>query len=120
MFKIRFEQCEEGLVSTAAFLRRMAKQGTDTCVLIAVVWIIGAFGYRYIAGIPNWLDSFYNAAMILGGMGPVSEIVRPWGKVFASFYAIFSGVFLIASVGYFLTPALHRLVHHFHLQSDDS
>ena len=71
-----------------------------------------------IAGIPTWLDSFYNAAMILGATGPVSEIHSAAGKIFASFYALFSGVFLIASVGYFLTPVLHRLVHRFHLEED--
>ena len=118
MFKIHFEHRGEPLAPTRVFLRRMANQGGVTLFLIAVCWLAGAVGYRVIAGIPTWLDSFYNAAMILGGMGPVSEIRSAAGKVFASFYALFSGVFLIASVGYFLTPALHRLVHHFHLEED--
>jgi hypothetical protein len=97
----------------------MATRGVVVFAAVAVCWSVGACGYHFLGGVPTWLDSFYNAAMILGGMGPVSEITRPAGKVFASFYALFSGVFLIASVGYFLTPAFHRLIHRFHLECED-
>jgi len=118
VFVIHFEHRGEPLAPTGVFLRRLANQGGVTLILIAICWVVGAIGYHVIAGIPTWLDSFYNAAMILGGMGPVSEIHSTAGKIFASFYALFSGVFLIASVGYFLTPVLHRLVHRFHLEEE--
>jgi hypothetical protein len=120
VFKFRFERRGEPLATRRVFLRRLADHGVVTIVFIAVCWIAGAVGYHVFAGIPTWLDSFYNAAMILGGMGPVSDITRPAGKIFASLYALFSGVFLIASVGYFLTPVFHRVIHVFHLDLDDS
>jgi hypothetical protein len=120
VFKIRLERRGEPLASRRVFFRRLAENGIVTFVFIGMCWIGGAIGYHVVAGIPTWLDSFYNAAMILGGMGPVSEITRPAGKIFASFYALFCGVFLIASVGYFLTPVFHRVIHVFHLDADDS
>jgi hypothetical protein len=120
VLRVRFERRGEPLASRRVFFSRLADHGIVTLAFILVCWIAGAIGYRTLAGVPTWLDSFYNAAMILGGMGPVFEITRPAGKVFASLYALFSGVFLIASVGYFLTPVFHRVIHVFHLDADDS
>src|SRR5262249_37202662 len=97
----------------------MLWSGSIAGVVIAVSLGIGVLGYRYVAGIPSWLDSLYNASMILGGMGPVSEVTRPAGKLFASLYALYSGVILLASVGFLLSPLLHRLLHRFHLESKD-
>jgi hypothetical protein len=57
--------------------------------------------------------------MILGGMGPVDELRTDAGKVFASFYALFAGVALLTSVGVLLAPALHRLLHRFHVEPDE-
>ena len=120
MFRIGFERRGEPLATRRVFLGRLAHSGVETLVLIVVCWIVGAAGYHMVGGIPTWLDSAYNAAMILGGMGPVSEITRTEGKIFASLYALFSGVVLIAAVGYFLTPMFHRMIHRFHLDSDQA
>jgi hypothetical protein len=65
------------------------------------------------------VDCLYNASMILGGMGPVTELGTDAGKVFASAYALYSGVVLLASVGVLLAPALHRVLHHFHIPTDE-
>ena len=77
--------------------------------------MIGVIGYRYIAH-AEWIDAFHNASMILSGMGPVIEIKNASGKIFSSFYALFSGVVFITNIGVILAPAAHRLFHRLHLQ----
>jgi hypothetical protein len=57
--------------------------------------------------------------MILGGMGPVDPITRSAGKWFASAYALYSGVALLTSVGLIFAPAVHRLLHRFHVETDE-
>jgi hypothetical protein len=79
---------------------------------------IGVVGYRATEGMP-WLDALLNASMILGGMGPVSELHTVAGKLFASAYALFSGVAFLATVGILVAPVAHRLFHHLHLEESD-
>ncbi|MGZ9222128.1 MAG: hypothetical protein ACXW4Q_08470, partial [Anaerolineales bacterium] len=67
----------------------------------------------------SWIDSPLNASMILGGMGPVNELRTNAGKVFASFYALYSGIILLASVGVLAAPIFHRFMHRFHLEFED-
>jgi len=79
---------------------------------------IGILGYRLTAGLP-WVDAVENAAMILGGMGPVDPISSTGGKLFAAAYALFSGVIFLVAAGVLVAPLLHRLLHHFHLEIDE-
>ena len=72
-------------------------------------------GYHAIGGLP-WVDSILNASMILTGMGPVDPMRTAAAKLFASAYAIFSGVAFLTSVGVLLAPLFHRFLHHFHLE----
>lgn len=76
--------------------------------------LMGVIGYHLTEGLP-WLDSLLNASMILGGMGPVNELHTQCGKLFASFYALFSGVVFISSVAVLLAPMVLRFLHKFHL-----
>ncbi len=85
--------------------------------LLAISLIIGMLGYHFLENL-SWLDSLLNASMILGGMGPVNELKTEAGKLFASFYALYSGIILLASVGILITPIFHRFLHHFHLAED--
>ncbi len=78
---------------------------------------IGVAGYHYTDGIP-WIDSLHNASMILSGMGPVVEIKSVSGKLFSSFYALFSGVAFITNIGILLAPAAHRLFHRLNLEDE--
>ena len=78
---------------------------------------VGICGYHFLGGL-QWIDSLLNASMILGGMGPVDTIKSNAGKIFASVYALYSGLALIAVVGILLTPVLHRFLHKFHLAKD--
>jgi hypothetical protein len=86
--------------------------------LMAVALSIGIAGYRFIAGF-NWIDSLLEASMILGGMGPVRELPNESAKVFASIYALFSGVVFIALMGIILSPIAHRVLHKFHVDEED-
>lgn len=80
---------------------------------------LGIFGYHYCAGF-SWLDALLNASMILTGMGPVNELHTVGGKLFASFYALFSGVVFITSVAVLLAPVVNRFLHKFHLEFESS
>ncbi len=86
--------------------------------LISVSLGIGILGYHAIAGF-NWVDSLLNAAMILTGMGPVGALNSDAAKVFASAYALFSGLVFITATGILLTPIFHRVLHRFHIEEKD-
>ena len=89
-----------------------------SAVLIGVSLGIGILGYHFIAGF-NWVDSLLNAAMILTGMGPVGTLNTDAAKLFASAYALFSGVVFITATGILLTPIFHRVLHRFHFEERD-
>jgi hypothetical protein len=76
---------------------------------------IGVAGYHFLERL-SWLDALLNASMILGGMGPVNVIRTQAGKLFASFYALFSGVIFLVIVGIMMAPVGHRLLHGLHLE----
>lgn len=80
--------------------------------------MLGVLGYHFIAGF-TWVDSLLNASMILAGMGPVNPIENEAGKIFASAYALFSGVVFLGSVGVLFAPLYHRFLHRFHLEMGD-
>ena len=84
-------------------------------VIIGVSLGLGIFGYHFCEGL-SWLDALLNASMILTGMGPVTELHTVAGKLFASFYALFSGVVFITSVAILLAPLVNRFLHKFHLE----
>lgn len=113
-----FERRHEALAPGHVFRARMLRSGGVAAVIIMGSLAIGVLGYHVFGGLPSWVDCLYNAAMILGGMGPVAELHSDAGKLFASAYALYSGVVLLASVGVLLSPALHRILHRFHIETD--
>ena len=113
-----FERRHEPLAPLHVFRGRLIRSGGVAGVIILISLVIGMVGYRVFGGIESWIDCLYNASMILGGMGPVSEMKTDAGKVFASAYALYSGVVLLASVGVLLAPALHRILHRFHIETN--
>lgn len=113
-----FERKHEKLASRAEFVKRMAFSVLLAGILIATALCIGILGYRYIAGF-GWVDSLLEAAMILGGMGPVNALPTSAAKLFASVYALFSGLLFIAIMGIVLAPITHRMLHKFHIDEDD-
>ncbi len=86
--------------------------------LAGIALVIGMVGYHILAGL-GWVDSFENAAMILGGMGPVDQMSTTSAKIFAGLYAIFSGLMFLSIMGIVLAPIFHRVMHKFHLADED-
>ena len=112
----RFEHRAEPLLPRRRFFRRLARHGVLGLGLIASALAIGVLGYHGIAGL-GWIDSIHNASMILAGMGPVDPMPDGASKLFASAYAIFSGVVFLGTIGVFLSPIVHRFLHRFHLEA---
>ena len=83
--------------------------------LVVPALSIGIAGYHWIDNL-SWVDSLLEASMILGGMGPVNPLRNDAAKIFASGYALFSGLMLIGVMGIILTPITHRLLHKFHVE----
>lgn len=113
-----FEHKSEPLASRTEFIQRMAVCFAMALAMIGGALGIGIAGYRWIADL-SWIDSLLNASMILGGMGPVDRLETPAAKVFASAYAIFSGLMFITVMGVILAPFLHRIIHKFHLDDGE-
>lgn len=113
-----FEHKSEKLVPFSKFLRRMALSILLLLLVLIVALGIGVLGYHEWAGL-SWIDSLLNASMILTGMGPVSPMNTTTAKVFASGYALFSGVIFLSSVGLVLAPVFHRILHKFHLDDEN-
>jgi hypothetical protein len=113
-----FEHRKEPLVSRSEFIKRMLRFGALAAGILSFSLGIGVLGYHFFEGLP-WLDSLLNASMLLGGMGPVSPIQTVAGKWFASFYALFSGLIILVAAGVMVTPILHRILHHFHLEIEE-
>jgi hypothetical protein len=113
-----YEHHSEPLASPDVFVQRLARNALIGLALLVFSLGIGMIGYHYLESL-SWIDSLLNASMILGGMGPVSPLQTVAGKIFASFYAIYSGVILLASVGILIAPIFHRFLHRFHLADEE-
>lgn len=94
-------------------MRRVARHGGVSLLIIALSLAIGTAGYRACAGL-GWIDALLNASMILTGMGPVNILTTDGAKLFASFYALYSGIVFLAATGLFFAPFLHRVLHKLH------
>ncbi|MGB5198126.1 MAG: hypothetical protein WBN64_13785 [Candidatus Deferrimicrobium sp.] len=111
-----YERRHEPLISRQAYLHRIARSGGLASAAVLAALFLGVSGYHWIEGIP-WVDSILNAAMILGGMGPVAELHTTAGKLFAAAYALFSGLMFIVVAGLLFAPVIHRFLHKFHLEA---
>jgi hypothetical protein len=112
-----FEQRTHPIIPFRKFLKRILKSAVVALLTISAALYAGMVGYHFLAGL-DWLDSFLNASMILGGMGPVNELHSSAAKLFAGCYALFSGLLFIVIMGIIFAPILHRILHHFHMESE--
>ncbi len=115
---ITFEHSKTRLASKKVFRARLIKFSLISTVIFLFSLSIGIIGYHYIAGL-KWVDSFLNASMILGGMGPVDLLFTREAKILSVLYSLFSGGAFLSSMALFLTPILHRFLHKFHLDVDE-
>jgi hypothetical protein len=108
----------KNILSPRDFTRRVFQYLALSFLLIFISLGIGIFGYHFLCD-QGWIDSLYNASMILTGMGPVATLTEPIAKLFASFYALFSGIVFLSTVAIFFAPFAHRLMHIMHVDEDD-
>ena len=109
-----FERRHERLAPVSVFVKRMMFSLAIALGLIATALLIGILGYHCLAGF-GWIDSLLEASMILGGMGPINPLPTDGAKIFASLYALFSGLMFIGIMGVVLSPIAHRFLHKFHI-----
>ena len=112
-----FEHHHEKLLPRGRFIRRLIKFALISLSLVVVSLVIGMIGYYTFEGF-SWVDSFLNAAMLMGGMGPVGVLYTEGGKVFAGIYALYCGSIELVAIGIFAAPIVHRFLHHFHLEGE--
>jgi hypothetical protein len=113
-----YETRTEPMLTRRQFAGRLARHAAIALAVVAVSLYLGAFGYHETEGLP-WLDSVLNASMLLSGMGPLHNPVTTAGKLFATAYALFSGVVFLALTAVMLAPVVHRVVHAFHLDDEN-
>ena len=113
-----FERKHQKIAPLSVFIKRLSGYIAIAILFILVALFIGIAGYHWVAGL-SWVDSLLNASMILGGMGPVNLLTNTGAKVFASAYALFSGLVFIAVMGIVFSPIMHRMLHRFHIDDKD-
>ena len=116
---MRYEKKTQALLPMSRFILRLARSASIAAGVVFTGLGLGVLGYHYLEKLP-WIDAMLNASMILSGMGPVNNPVSTEGKLFASAYALFSGIVFLTVAAVLFAPMLHRLVHHFHLAEEDT
>ncbi len=114
-----YEHGGEPPLAARLFFQRLLRHLGYTGVLIGVSLVAGTAGFHWIAGEPV-LDALLNAAMLLGGMGPVGDLthISPGAKLFASAFALYSGLVFLIAAGLLIVPVFHRVLHRFHWEAD--
>lgn len=113
------EKFHEPLAPRKIFVTRLAYSLIMGLTLIFFALLVGMLGYHFIENMA-WEDAFLNAAMILSGMGQIAPLNSTAGKLFAGFYALFSGLVFIAIIGLIFAPVVHRFFHKFHVPDEES
>ena len=113
-----YEHHRQRPLSRKAFVSRLARHGVLALLLVVASLVLGTIGFHSFSG-QSWIDAFLNAAMLLGGMGPVGDLGPALGKTFASLYALYSGLAFLIVAGLLFAPVFHRILHKFHLDTDD-
>jgi hypothetical protein len=115
---MKFESKNKSLLSFPKFLQRVVRFSMYSLIMIVISVGIGTLGYWHFAQL-SILDAFYNACMILTGMGPVNAMQTNAAKIFSSLYALFSGIAFLSTVAVLFAPAAHRFLHLLHLDEED-
>ena len=99
------------------FVLRLAGLFAVAAMLVVLSLLVGMWGYGRYEHL-QWRDAFLNAAMLLGGMGPVDDPKTDQGKLFAGVYALYAGLVFLIVAGVLLAPVIHRVLHRFHWEAD--
>lgn len=112
-----FEHRSEPLAPRSWFALRLAGALALSLAIVGVSLAVGMWGYHHYESM-SWVDAFVNASMILSGMGPLGELKTEGGKLFAGFYALYSGLAIITITAVMLAPVVHRFLHRIHADLD--
>lgn len=110
-----FERKSQPLLPRREFLTRVAASALFGLVMVAGSLLAGMLGYHFLEKL-GWLDAFLNAAMLLGGMGPLEQPKTDAGKLFAGLYSLYAGLAVLVIAGVVFAPIFHRFLHRFHLE----
>jgi sterol desaturase/sphingolipid hydroxylase (fatty acid hydroxylase superfamily) len=113
-----YEQRRTRPLTRQKFLIRVANHFALAAGLLLGSLLGGMAGYMFFESLA-WRDAFLNAAMLLGGMGPVDGPKTNGGKLFAGSYALYAGFVVLIVAAVLLAPVVHRLMHRFHWEKDD-
>jgi|SRR6187402_1468651 len=112
-----FEHKDLPLLPKSAFIKRQFIFILYALALLLISLGIGMVGYKSVTGMA-WIDAFYNASMILTGMGPIDAMPTHTAKIFAGCYALFSGVIFLSTVAVMFSPLVHRFLHLMHIDEN--
>jgi hypothetical protein len=115
---MKLEHHKEQLASPRTYAIRQLTFLFAAMLFIALSLSIGIWGYMHYGHL-RFVDALLNASMIMGGMGPVDILRSDDAKVFASLFALYSGIALLTTVAVILTPMVHRLLHRLHLEQKE-
>ena len=113
-----YESRRKRPLSSLQFTWRLLRHCGAAALLLGFSLAIGMAGYEHYEHLAA-RDAFLNAAMLLGGMGPVNNPVTPAGKLFAGWYALYAGMIFLFAAAMILAPVLHRMLHLFHSDERD-
>ncbi len=111
-----FERKSQPLLPRREFLTRVAASALFGLAMVVVSLLVGMLGYHFLEKL-GWLDAFLNAAMLLGGMGPLEQPRTDAGKLFAGLYSLYAGLAVLVIAGVVFAPVFHRFLHRFHLEA---
>ena len=112
---LKFEHRSERVVPGDTIIRRLVVSTSIGLGITVVSLAVGMWGYHAFESM-TWIDAFANASMILSGMGPLAQPQTTGGKLFAGFYALYSGLAVVATTGITFAPVVHRFLHRFHAE----
>lgn len=114
-----YEHKRQKLAPIKVYYKRLWKNAFIGIALMLFCLFLGVLGYKFTIPELDWYDSLLNASMILSGMGPMIDpgiVLTNTAKVFASGYALFSGVAFISTIGILIAPIAHRFFHKLHVE----
>jgi len=112
-----FEHKTTPLLPVHRFIQRQLRFLLYSAVVLGISLGIGIVGYHFMAHL-GWIESLLNASMILTGMGPVDAMTTNASKIFASAYALYSGIVFLSTAAVLLAPAVHRVLHILQLDNE--
>lgn len=112
-----YETHRQPPVTARTFAHRLLRHAGGVAALLGLSLALGMAGYMGLEHLST-VDAFLNAAMLLGGMGPVNPPQTTGGKLFAGIYALYAGLVFIVSAALLFTPVLHRVIHRLHWDDD--